>query len=158
MKRLALFLLTLPLIGWVMTSCSDDDSLPDVDINFTYTNGTVVESEVYVVKPDTLYVDRITVTAKNTSHKAVIAGYVTYYLDGMMPGYIASPDEPLAIATTDLPVGQHLLTVTMTIAEEKCSLASAVVGVKVNVVENASDIPSAGGGESNSMPVPYTLK
>ena len=56
MKKLLFLLLALPLLG-LAVSCDDDDNLPKVDITFSYTNGTVVGSQVYVVKPDTLYID-----------------------------------------------------------------------------------------------------
>lgn len=157
MKKLLFLLLALPLLG-LAVSCDDDDNLPKVDITFSYTNGTVVGSQVYVVKPDTLYIDGISVKAVNTDHEATIAGLVTYYVDGRMPGLVASPYERIPIVTEGLSIGQHNLSVTMNVAEEGCALASAVAGVRFNVVADSTDIPSAASGYSNQMPVEYTLK
>lgn len=157
MKKLLFLLLALPLLG-LAVSCDDDDNLPKVDITFSYTNGTVVGSQVYVVKPDTLYIDGISVKAVNTDHEATIAGLVTYYIDGQMPGLVVSPYERIPIVTEGLSIGQHNLSVAMNVAEEGCALASAVAGVRFNVVADSTDIPSAASGYSNQMPVEYTLK
>lgn len=130
MKKLLFLLLALPLLG-LAVSCDDDDNLPKVDITFSYTNGTVVGSQVYVVKPDTLYIDGISVKAVNTDHEATIAGLVTYYVDGRMPGLVASPYERIPIVTEGLSIGQHNLSVAMKVAEEGCAPCSAMAGSQV---------------------------
>lgn len=156
MKKLWFLLLALPLIG-MMTSCDDDDKLPKVDISLEYNNATVVDGSVYVVKPDTLEVASVKVTAVREGNK-VTNGPVSYWLNGAP--IAVNPYAPFGVKvpTDKLAIGGYTLTMEMTVAEEGCQLATAVAQVKVYLVENASDIPESSGGETSQMDLVYTLK
>lgn len=157
MKKFLYLLMALPLLGF-FTSCDDDDNMPNVRISIDYGNATVVDNAVYVVKPDTLKVLAVTVKAVNTDHNATL-GPVTYSFDGVPSAVVPVSPYPVNIATKDIPVGSHVLELSATVAEEGCSLATIAAAVKVNVVENASDIPDSGGGTTTRMEnAVYTLK
>lgn len=157
MKKLMLLLFSFPMLVF-MTSCSDDDNLPNVDIDIHFENGIVADSEVYVVKPNTLYITGISVKAVNPNHNAMVAGLVTYHVDGFYPGFVASPYEKVAIDTEELPVGTHILSAEMNIAEEECELARAFVAVKFKVVEDESEIPGDPSDWRDRIPAQVTLQ
>lgn len=157
MKRLLILLFMLPMFGF-MTSCSDEAELPNVDIDILFENGIVSESQVYVVKPDVLYVTGISVEAVNPNHEAMVAGLVTYTVDGLFPGFVAYPHEKVAINTENLPIGPHVLTAEMNIAEEECELARALVAVKFIVVEDESEIPGDPSNWRDRLPAKVQLQ
>lgn len=49
MKKLALLFPALFALALGFVSCSDDDDLPLVDVNTTYTGATMVDGTLYVV-------------------------------------------------------------------------------------------------------------
>ena len=157
MKKIIFLLFALPLLG-IVSSCNDESNLPDVDININFDNGIISESQVYVVKPDTLFITGITVEAVNPNHDAMVAGLVKYHLDGFYPGFVAYPNEKVAIPTKDLREGPHVLTAEMNIAEEGCELARAFVSVKFNVVNAEADIPGSQSDWHSTLPVEVTMK
>lgn len=156
MKKLIYLLFVLPLLG-IAVSCDDND-LPDVNISFDYTNGTVVNNMVYVVQPDTLYIDAINVTPVNSSKQAIVVAPVNYWLDGYPCGLSNVQPFAFAIPTDQLSIGQHTLTVNMHIAQEGAALASMVGSIKINVVADSTDIPTSAGGEVTTQQVAYSLQ
>ncbi|MCM1482890.1 MAG: hypothetical protein NC043_01015 [Muribaculaceae bacterium] len=167
MKKLVYLLLALPLLA-LAAACSDDDkNLPDVTLNVTYKNGSVVDRQVYVVQGDTLVVDSVYLTSNRAGKNAGIVGGVSYWWDGIpysftLPnGAIMNlnpvPPYRISVPTDDANVGAHSLTMLMDIAQEGSELASAAAGITVNVVADAADIPS-GAGARTSMQTDITFK
>lgn len=157
MKKLVFLLLALPFWG-MLASCDNDAELPNVNIDIVFENGIVSGSDVYVVKPNMLYVSGISVEAVNPNHNAMVAGLVTYRVDGIWPGFVASPYDKFSILTEDLSVGPHVLTAEMGIAEEECELARALVAVKFIVVEDESEIPGDPSSWRDRLPVDIQLQ
>ena len=157
MKKWILLLMALPLLCF-LSSCNDEDSLPNVDIDVHYSNGIVSQSQVYVVKPDTLYIEGVTVEAVNPNHDAAVVGLVTYRIDGFMPGIVAYPNERVAILTENMPLGTHILTAEMGIAEEGCALSRAFVSVAFHVVSDESEIPGNPSDWKSVLPVEAIIK
>lgn len=158
MKKLLLFLLALPLLAIAVSSCDSDKDLPQVKIGFTYTNAVVSDGRVYVVQPDTLYIDSISVVPLSPGHVAACVGPVNYWLDGYPLGASFMPPFGIGIPTGSLMVGTHTLTVNMEIAEEGYALATAVSAIRFNVVADSTDIPSSATGLSNEMPVDFSFE
>ena len=157
MKKFTLFLLALPLMAFFATSCDDDDnSLPQVDINFSYANAVVSSNEVYVVQPDTFVVESINVTASRPDHVATCVGPVNYWLDGYALGSTFVAPFGISIPTDNLTLGRHTLTVNMGIAEEGSALATAVSAITFNVVADSTDIPVPAAGTTTSQAVAYS--
>lgn len=140
MKRLLHALLALPLLA-SMVSCSSDDDMPDVTLNVTYGNSTVVDKQVYVVKPDTFRIDRLDVTAVSADKKAA-NGPVSYFLNAVPLG--TNPVAPfgIAIPTRDMQAGSYVLQLTMPVYEEGCELSTLFTQIQLNVVDDQSDIPT----------------
>ncbi|MBD5297796.1 MAG: hypothetical protein HDR89_04055 [Bacteroides sp.] len=159
MKKLFYLLIALPLMAAAITACSDsDDDYPQVTIGFSYTGGVVSENQVYVVQPDTLYVDSIAVTAVREGHKATCVGPVNYWLDGRPVGTSFYMPFGIAIPSDALKVGSHTLTAQIGIAEEGYPLSMAVTNVRINVVSDQSEIPVPAEGTRTSMPVEFSLQ
>lgn len=156
MKKFILFLLALPVMAFVATSCNDDDdNLPQVDINFSYQNAVVSANEVYVVQPDTFVVESINVTASRPNHVATCVGPVNYWLDGNAIGSTFVAPFGVRIPTEVLSLGRHTLTVNMGIAEEGSALATAVSKITFNVVADEADIPVPATGTTTSQNLAY---
>ncbi|MCM1292151.1 MAG: hypothetical protein NC111_00315 [Bacteroides sp.] len=155
MKKLYLLLLALPLMFAAVSCHDDDDDMPQVKISLNYENGAVNGSNVYVVKPDTLVIESVNVTAVRPGHVATCVGPVNYWLSGYPIGTSFIAPFGARIATNDLEVGQYSLTLTMGIAEEGYSLATAMASVMVNVVADANDIPVPATGLSDEMPIDF---
>lgn len=157
MKKLALFLLALPMMAFVASCSDDDDNLPQVDINFTYQNAVVASGEVYVVQPDTFAIESINVTASRPNHVATCVGPVNYWLDGYALGSTFVAPFGIRIPTDALSLGRHTLTINMGIAEEGSALATAVSSVSFNVVADEADIPVPAAGTQTNQAVAYTF-
>lgn len=137
-------MLFLPLMAIAFTSCNDDDdnNNPQVTISFDFKNGVSDGSTVYVVQPDTLYLTGINVKAVRPNHVATAVGPVSYWLNGYPQGTVYLPPYGVAINSDQLDLGTYTLTAQMGIAEEGCSLATALTSVKISVVADSTDIPT----------------
>lgn len=155
-KIILLFLMILPVVVG-LSSCSDDDDMPQVNISFTYENGSVVDGQVYVVRPDTLIIASVDVTAIRPNHVAICVAPVNYWLDGRPVGSTFIAPFGIRIPSEALESGQHTLFVNMGVAEEGYSLATTMTSIKINVVDDSADIPVHAAGLTNKMTLPYTF-
>lgn len=157
MNKIFTALLALPLL-MLASACSDDDSLPQVDVSFSFSNATVNDDMVYVLQPETLVVESVNVKAVRPGHTAVCVGPVNYWVDGIPVG--ASFESPFGIELPSdrLSVGVHTLTANMGIAEEGCALATIVASVKFTVVADAADIPVTDDDRSSELYVKYVYE
>lgn len=156
MKKLLALLCALPLlIG--MAACDDDGDLPQVDINFNFSNAIVSDGTVYVVSPDTLVVEGITVKPTRPNHVATCVGPVNYWLNGVPVYTTFVAPFGVEIPTEDLTPGAYTLTANMGIAEEGATLATAVTQVKIVVVTDQTEIPQPDGDSSN-LPVTHKFE
>lgn len=150
MKKLLFFLFALPLM-LAVTSCSDDDDMPQVYLGVVY-NSPVVDGEVYVVKPNEFKIDSVKVVAAREGHKAT-NGPVSYYIDGAFIG--TNPISPygVTIPTENMLRNKFRVQMVLPVYEEGCAVATIASSVVVNVVEDESDIP-----ESTEDASEYRLK
>lgn len=139
MKKLTLILFLLPLMSLI--SCGDDNT-PDINIHINYKNTVGADGSVYLVKGDTLVVDSLWVTAVNTKHIATIAGPVSYLFGGVPVARIVLPPYKLRVATDSIATGDYYLQLVMDVAEEDCTLATAVTQFGVKIVADSTDIPA----------------
>lgn len=134
----------LPIMALSLSSCHDDDDVPNVDISFSIDKGTVVDGTVYVVQGDTIGIGSINVV-NNDAGKGAGVTNVNYYWDGMY--YAPALFEPFAMVfptSENTPVGQHTISATCTVLAVDKSLATGVINCNVMVVTSADDIPTSG--------------
>lgn len=151
MKKLYyLILAMLPLVFF--TACdNDDDNLPDVDINVYMSGALQYDGSLYVIQGDTLSVDSITVTPLEGT-KAATLGNPTIFWDTFRVGTVVSNNYSFQFNTADMPVGNHYLGIRMGVYQVDKTLAFAVLGYKVVLVESADQIP-AGATPVSTAPV-----
>lgn len=124
-----------------VTSCDDDDNLPDVDVSINISNGVRVDGSIYVVAGDTLSIDAINVTNKDKDKSAIITE-AAYSWDYGPVFYSVTPPYGARFATNENMVGAHLLQIQCPIYAVDKSPAMMYMSYKIAVVKDAQDIPS----------------
>ena len=143
MKKLLYLLLALPIFA--LTSCSDDDKLPRVDMDVEVENATNIDGTLYVVQGDTLIIKGITVSSPDAP-KGIALGGVTYILN-YEPVYF-NPQAPYSfeIDTNGWAVGTRLLQMQTNVYAVDYSPMYAWITFPLKVVASQEDIPG------NSVP------
>ncbi|MBD5232803.1 MAG: hypothetical protein HDS65_01350 [Bacteroidales bacterium] len=154
-KLLAAALIAIPALAFV--SCSDDDkNLPDVDFNVEVENATKVDGAVYVVQGETLTISGITVTNREEGKEAAIT-QAAYFWDGRYIGTSVFAPYGIEIPTSDTtPLGNHSLDIQAPVLAVDKEVATAVIGLKVVVVESEDEVP--GGGSTTFVATPTTTQ
>lgn len=140
MKKL-LFLIAavvLPFIG--LTSCSDDNELPNVDVRVKINGATRIDDTLYVVRGDLLEIEGIYIIDNNK--KGAMIADATYYWDLLRVGYTDRPDFGMKINTEELLLDKHNLQITMTILAVDYPVCFGTVVYRVVLVDSADDIPT----------------
>lgn len=122
-------------------SCSDDDDLPMVDVNTTYTGATMVDGTLYVVQDQAFEITSVVATPVREGAKVGISS-VEYGLDGWVVGVTNVSPFGVTFDAGTFAVGKHLLSMRMGILEEGCSPAVGYYATDFVVVESADEIPT----------------
>lgn len=139
--NLAILLLALPLC---LVSCNNDDDLPNVEYNVTFTGGVMDESTntIYIVAGETLSIDAITVTNNEAYKSALITG-AEYYWDYAPVGRnLVAPFGFTLEITPDTPLGEHLLSIRTSVVAVDKAPAIGIVTYNVVVVADSADLPA----------------
>lgn len=150
MKKILTILFVLTAIPLVFTACDDDNDLPDVDITVNFENAVRADDgRIYIVKGTPLSVTSIEVTNREAGKKAIATAAI-YYLDGLRVG--ASVISPLAfsLSTDNLPAGTYDFNIEVEIIAVDKTPAFGVLGYKICIVENESEIPGNQTPENNT--------
>ncbi|MDE6271084.1 MAG: hypothetical protein K2M12_09565 [Muribaculaceae bacterium] len=136
-----LLLAVLPFFGF--TSCSNDgDDIPNVDFSLEITDGTTVDGTIYVVRGTTLKIDGIKVKNLDGDKSAMITS-ATYYWDQIRLGTTVVAPYGFEFETTEnTPLGRHEITIECPVYAVDKSPAVSTIYYRVEVVENADDIPA----------------
>lgn len=147
MKKFLYLLLALPLLGFLTTSCDDDDKdLPNVSLTIDYTGGTEEDGVVSVLQGNTLEITSLNVIPAEGTKEATLTN-VVYFLDGIPVGRTGIQPFAININTTNLEVGEHYLGVQATVLQVGKSVGFAIARFKFNVLPNDNQ-PGDGGDES----------
>lgn len=142
MKKLLYFLLALPLLSLV--SCGDDDT-PDVNVNFQFSNATVVDGTIYVVQGDSLGIDSLWVVPVDTKQTAsVIGNGVVYSVNGYPVARGFFPNFAVKFPTDSMAAGKYDLGALFNVAETGCAIAVCAVDLDMQVVADSTAIPTGG--------------
>lgn len=136
MKKLIYLILLLPAM--LLAGCNDENDLPDVNLTITFDNAVVDGSVIYVVKDTPLEI--LSISASGNGSKALVTS-ATYYWDNFRVGW--SPLAPFSatFGPTYTTEGNHLLGLSMEIAQEGKSLGFAAVTYNVKAVDSEEDLP-----------------
>lgn len=139
MKKIIYCLLMLPLLA-LCASCDDDDNkVPDVGIQATFSGATIEDGIIYVVQGEELKVDQLTLV--NNSGKDGGMGVVTYYINGALIGQSYTRPYEFEIPTNLTP-GDYLLEISTPIYVVDYPICYGFFSYKMRVVETAEDLPS----------------
>lgn len=138
-----MLLAMIPLM-FAVSSCSDDNDLPNVEFNIQIEGGTYLDGTLYVVQGNTLEIQSITVTNKEENKAAAIAS-AAYYWDGYYLGtnFIA-PYGYEIMTNEDTPLGNHVLQINSPLMAVGKELATSVIVYDVKVVQTEEDMPQGG--------------
>lgn len=145
----ALLLLALP---FAVTSCSDEDDLPDVDYTISISGGVFDQDAgtIYVVQGDTLRIDALNVVNLDSDKAASITG-AEYFWDYGFIGSSPLPPYGFNIYVSDTtPLGNHTLSIRTGVVAVDKEPAFGIVAYTVKVVASADDIPSSATSQSNT--------
>lgn len=123
----------------LLTSCHDaGDDLPDVNITIEFDNVVVKDPIIYVVKNTPLRIKSVSCTGNGS--KALVTS-VAYYWDFLKVGW--SPIAPFSATFGEqyTQLGNHILGVSMEIAQEGKALGFSVIRYNVKAVDSVDDIP-----------------
>ncbi len=136
MKRIFYLLLLLPLL---MVSCKDDDDMPNLDFTVDITGGKNINGVIYVVKGDTLKIEKVDVASKDGKGAAV--GAVSYFWDYHF--LFTNPIYPyrMSIPTDKMIATNHLLQFNCPVYVVDYPILTAYFDYKVKLVESPDSIP-----------------
>ena len=142
----------LAVLPLALSSCHDDNDLPDVDFHFEFSGASVVDGTIYVVQGETFKIESITVTNNEQGKGAMITG-ASYYWDGYYLGASIEPPYGFEIEVDDqVQAGFHSLEVTAPLYAVDKEVATSLVAFKVKVVEGVDEIPAEGTTGYNVTP------
>lgn len=142
MKKIMWLLLALPLMA-VMTSCHDDDDLPDVILTVNYENAINYDDVLYVVRGDTLKIDSVAATPATPQGKAVQLLGVSYRWNGWLLGTTLIPPFSATIATDNFEPADYILGMECPVIQIDKTPGTAFITRKVRIVASEEDLPSA---------------
>lgn len=138
-KYIYLFIsLLMPLMA--LTSCNDDDDLPQVDVTVSFGEMPVLDNVAYVVAGQPFVVN--SVEAKSLNGKECALGAVAYYWDGFLADINPIVPYNVSLPTAGMAPGLHVFQVKANIYQVDKSIAAAWLQYKVQIVESESDIPA----------------
>ena len=142
MKKIYSFALALLALPFILSSCSNDNELPNVAFNMAVSGGVMDNNTIYIVRGDTLNIESLNVTNLD-SDKAAAVTDAQYYWDYNFIG--ANPFAPynFSIDVGDsTAVGDHMLTVRAGVIAVDKTPAFAIVDYPVVVVADSTQMPA----------------
>lgn len=146
--RLNLIVLTLAL-PFIIASCNDDNSVPNVQFNFSERGGIQHNGALYVENGDSICIDKISIIPGSDVPKAIISA-CDYYWDGFYVGPAFAPNFGRKFLVYNQREGKHAMSVRMLIAAEGYSLTTYVTSFPV-IVTNSIDSITADGTDLFSL-------
>ena len=136
MKRLLYFIVLLPFI---FVSCKNDDEIPNVDFKVEISGGKYVNDKIYVVKGDTLTLEKVEIVSHD---KNATIGEVSYFWDGQFIFTNPFPPYKISISTNKMALDVHRLHFNCPVYAEDYPILTAYFDYKVELVEIQDSIPN----------------
>ena len=136
MKRIFYLLFVLPLL---LVSCKDDDDMPNVDFKVEISGGKFVNNTIYVVKGDTLKVEKIEIVSHD---KKAAMGEVSYFWDGRFLFTNPIPPYKISISTDKMVLAEHRFHFNCPVYVEDYPILTSYFDYKVKLVEIPDSIPN----------------
>ncbi|MDE5870523.1 MAG: hypothetical protein K2H22_01050 [Muribaculaceae bacterium] len=142
MKKLLYLLLVIPF-AMMVSSCSNDNDLPNVDITMTFDNAAVKDGAVYVLQDSVFSITGITTKAVDSKQQSAIAN-IYYFWNGIPAPSLTWSGLPMEIDMAKMPQpedGENILGLRATLLETDKSMAYTALSVPIIAVENEEALP-----------------
>ena len=142
MKKLLYLLLVLPF-AMMVSSCSNDNDLPNVDITMSFDKAAVKDGAVYVIQDAVFSITGITTKAVDSNQQSAIAN-VRYFWNGLPAPGLTWSSFPMEIDMAQMPQvekGANILGLRATLLETDKSMAFTAFNVPIVAVESEEDLP-----------------
>lgn len=142
MKKLFYLLLVLPF-AMMITSCSNDNDLPNVDVTIAFDNAAVKDGTVYAVEDSVLQITGISTKAVD-SNKASALVNVDYVWNYIPAPYLTFGNYPLDLNLSQMPLvekGANILDLNGKLLEVDKSIANFSVRIPIVVVDEVENLP-----------------
>lgn len=143
MKKLLYLLLVLPF-AMMISSCSSDKDLPNVDITMSFDNAAVKDGVVYVLDNETFSITGLTTKAVDSNQQSAIVN-VCYFWNGIPAPGLTWSSFPMEINMAEMPQpedGENILGLRATLLETDKSIAYTAINVPIVSVESEEDLPA----------------
>lgn len=143
MKKLIYLLLVLPF-AMMISSCTDDKDLPNVEITMSFDNVAIQDGTVYVLEDGTFSITGITTKSVDSKQQSAIAN-VRYFWNGIPAPGLTWGEYPLEITMEELPLresGNNLLGLDATLLETDKSMSYCSLRIPVKTVKAVEDLPA----------------
>ena len=158
MKKLYYILFALPML--FLAACSDDDKVPEFDVEVTFApEVNVVDNVITVPQGESFTIE--SVRPVNSNAKEITFGTVTYQIDYGL-GFPTMTQPYTATFNTDgLRVGRHILRIFIGVWAVDYSPANAIVSYYLDITEpvpdEGGDTPGGDEGGSSEQSAPTVL-
>ncbi len=142
MKKLLYLLLVIPF-AMMVTSCSNDDDLPNVDISMSFDNAVVKDGTVYVVQDSVFSITGLTTKAVDSNQQSAIVN-VRYFWNGIPAPGLTWSNFPMEINMANMPQpesGNNILGLDATLLETDKSMSYCSLRVPIKAVQKVEDLP-----------------
>lgn len=142
MKKLLYLLLVIPF-AMMISSCSSDNDLPNVNITMTFDNAAINDGAVYVLATDTFSITGLTTKAVDSNQQSAIVN-VKYFWNGIPAPGLTWAGLPMDINMENMPLvekGANILGLQATLLETDKSIAYTTINVPIVAVENEESLP-----------------
>lgn len=154
MKKFLLALIALPMMALGFTSCSDDDDLPEANIEVKISGGVQNpdDNKIYVTEGDVLTFESI--TAVPTNGKKTTLGFTTYYIQGIPFAQTFTVPFGASLDTEGMNPGEYVVQIKSELYQVDKTAAFVLLSYQL-VIE-----PATGGDDSGDedTPASYVAK
>lgn len=142
MKKLLYLLLVIPF-ALMVSSCSNDNDLPNVDITMSFDNAVVKDGTVYVVQDSVFSITGLTTKAVDSNQQSAIVN-VRYFWNGYPAPGLTWSNFPMAINMAEMPQpesGNNILGLDATLLETDKSMSYCTLRIPIKAVDKVENLP-----------------
>lgn len=158
MKKLLYLLLVIPF-AMMISSCSDEKDLPNVEITMSFDNAAVKDGVVYVVQEEAFSITGLTTKSVDSNQQSAIVN-VKYFWNGIPAPGLTWSSFPMEIDLADMPEpesGKNILGLDATLLETDKSMAYCSLRIPIQSVA-LEDMPEAPGEVSYTFTTSQSSK
>lgn len=146
MKKIFSIALVLAAVALpaMLTSCSNDDDIPNVSFNLAVAGGELDQNTgtIYIVQGDTLNIESLSVTNLDSDKAAAVTDAQYFWDYNFLGGTPIAPYKFTIVTNDNTPLGDHVLSIKANVVAVDKAPAVAVVDYPVVVVADSTQLPT----------------